>query len=120
MLLIAFGIKNGQKLVLRQSPQITVTDEVIDYANHDETFNLTDSEVTFIIESRVQSETGTTYDIPEKFGRIVAFRVEIPSTEKIRSAFLKENYVPDEDKVLPFVPCLGDEILGRVHDSLHL
>ena len=40
VLLTAFAIKNGQKLIYRESPQITVTEEIMDYANDDSTFNL--------------------------------------------------------------------------------
>lgn len=106
VLLVAFGIKNGQKLIHRQSPQITVTNEVIDYANDDTAYKLEEQDVTVIFETRVRNVDGsTTYELPEKYGRLTAFQFEIASSETYREPYKHIAYDIPRTKVLPWMAC---------------
>ena len=78
-LLISFAIRKGIDLLDKSSPSISITNEVIDYANDDTQYNLLDQSASIIIETNYEMsrDDGSEYFVPhvfnETFGRIVAF-----------------------------------------------
>ena len=78
-LIISFAVEKGVMLVERNSPSITVTTEVIDYANDGTLYNLLEQSSSILLETNYEMarEDGSEYFIPhqfnETFGRIVAF-----------------------------------------------
>merc|ERR1712151_1190869 len=81
-LILFFALKNGNKLVNRLSPSITVTEETRDLSNDDEAFGMKTNGIAFFVESTIIDETDENvviHDIPEKYARWQAFQVSIPS-----------------------------------------
>ena len=73
VILFTYGYKNGKKLLLKESPTITVTNEVIDYYNDDTNYELKEQGVTIILQASIETANGTVHEIPEEYGRLVAF-----------------------------------------------
>ena len=73
LLLLVFAFKNGQKLIFRESPQITVTREILDLANDETSYNLKEAGVVIVFETIIQTDDGPVYNIPDDVGRFVGF-----------------------------------------------
>ena len=73
VLMFTFAVERGQKLIMREGPNITVTTETIDYENDDTTLNVHEQGVTIILQSLIKTENGVIHEIPEEYGRLVAF-----------------------------------------------
>ena len=80
---------------------------MVDYANDGTTHDLHNEDFTVVIESEIDTENGKLYEIPEEYGRVVAFQVEQPSSVigTARTAYRQEGYRIDPSKMIPWTKC---------------
>ena len=103
VLIIAFAIKNGQKLVQRTSPTIINTNEIIDVQNDQELHNLADNDVTIMVLTQVAGENEgdpVAFALPERVARILTFQSEIPSSSIDRYPYNVDGFSPPDEGVI--------------------
>ena len=98
---------------MRQSPQITITTEVIDYNNDDTEYGLHKEEFSIIFEADIPTDDGIKYEIPEEYGRVVAFHLKQHSSVRgdERETYRNEGYQIDPEAIIPISKCSIDSHL---------
>ena len=106
-LLLIFGIEKAIQLTMRNNPQITITTEVIDYANDETPFDLHKEDFSVVAETQIETENGMIYDMPEDIGRLVVFQLNQHSSVKgdDREAYRQDNYEIDPKLIIPWSKC---------------
>ena len=58
----------------------------------------------------IQTENGPVYELPEEYGRVVAFQLEQESSilGDARDAYKRKGYEVDSDRIIPFNKCSAD------------
>ena len=83
--------------------------EVIDYANDDTPYNLLENETSIIIETVYTDSNGEIDDsiveLPEKYGRIVAFQSNNPSSARDRLPYMRSNFEIVESSIFAQEDC---------------
>ena len=71
------------------------------------------------METRIGRGSDTSYEIPEKYGRLVAFQFELESSVVDRIPYLHDDFEIASSKIVPWVPCAHDDVIKLLDKNLH-